>query len=83
MSLDAEIADAFRQLNEQLQVSDPRSKRDAAQMCCQQLESLKVVATDQELTLLEVACERARCTFDALHQELQYTLEWAGSAMVD
>jgi len=83
MNMIMQIEAIFRQLNEQLQDSDPRSKRDAAHVCCQQLESLRVVATGQELRLLEVAYERARCTFDALHQELQYTLEWAGSAMVD
>jgi len=42
-----------------------------------------MAATSQDLSVLVAACDRARCTFDVLHQELQYSLEWAGSAMID
>lgn len=79
MSLNAEIADAFRQLNDQLQDHDPRARRDAAQLCCMRLEALRAHVPAEQLGLLSEACERARCTFDALHQELQHQLEWAGS----
>lgn len=83
MSMALQIDVVFRQLNGQLKVSDPRARRDAAQACCQELESLKMAATSQDLSVLVAACDRARCTFDVLHQELQYSLEWAGSAMID
>ena len=79
MSLDAEISDAFRQLNEQLKASDPRARRDAAHECCLRLESLRLTVRPDHMGLLEAACERAQCTFDALHQDLQDRLEWATS----
>lgn len=80
MSLDTEIADAFRQLNAQLQDNDPRARRDAAQACCIRLEALRESAPAEQLGVLTEACERARCTFDALHQDMQDKLEWANSA---
>ncbi len=80
MSLDAEIADTFRQLNAQLQDNDPRARRDAAQACYMRLEALRERAPVEQLGVLTEVCERARCTFDALHQDLQDQLEWANSA---
>lgn len=80
MNLDAEIADAFRQLDAQLQDNNPRTRRDAAQACYMRLEALRESALAEQLGGLTAACERARCTFDALHQDLQDQLEWANSA---
>lgn len=79
MHLDAEIADAFQQLNAQLQDNDPRARRDAAQTCYMRLEALRKSAPAEQLGVLMEACERARCTFDALHQDLQDKLEWANA----
>lgn len=79
MSLDTEIADVFHQLNVQLQDNDPRSRRDAAQACYMRLETLRASVPTEQLGVLTNACMRARCTFDALHQDLQDKLEWANS----
>ena len=83
MNVEHEIAEIFRQLNDQLTVNDPRAKRDAAHACCLRLEALLSTVDREQRPLVEQACLRARCTFDALHQDLQETLEWASSASVD
>ena len=83
MKVEHEIAEILCQLNEQLVVNDPRAKRDAAHACCVKLEALLSTADSEQRSLVEQACLRARCTFDALHQDLQETLEWASSASVD
>ena len=83
MKVEHAIAEILRQLNEQLAVNDPRAKRDAAHACCVKLEALLSTADSEQRSLVEQACLRARCTFDALHQDLQETLEWASSASVD
>lgn len=83
MSVEHEISETLRQLNEQLTVSDLRAKRDAAHACCLRLEALLSTVDREQRPLVEQACLRARCTFDALHQDLQETLEWASSASVD
>jgi hypothetical protein len=83
MNVEHEIAEIFRQLNDQLTVNDPRAKRDAAHACCEKLETLLSTVDAEQRSLVEQACLRARCTFDALHQDLQETLEWASSASVD
>lgn len=83
MNVEHEITETLRQLNEQLTVNDLRAKRDAAHACCEKLEALLSTVDREQQSLVEEACLRARCTFDALHQELQYTLEWAGSTVVD
>lgn len=83
MNVEHEISEMLRQFNEQLTVSDPRAKRDAAHACCLKLEALLGTVDRERRLLVEQACLRARCTFDALHQDLQETLEWASSASVD
>lgn len=83
MKVEHEIAEILRQLNEQLTVNDPRVKRDAAHACCVKLEALLSTVDTEQRPLVEQACLRARCTFDALHQDLQETLEWASSASID
>ena len=83
MKVEHEIAEILRQLNEQLTVNDPRAKRDAAHACCVKLEALLSTVDTEQRPLVEQACLRARCTFDALHQDLQETLEWANSASID
>jgi len=83
MKVENEIAEIFCQLNEQLTVSDLRAKRDAAHACCVKLEALLGTVDKEQRSLVEQSCLRARCTFDALHQDLQETLEWANSVSVD
>lgn len=79
MNVEHEIAETLRQLNEQLTVNDLRAKRDAAHACCLKLEALLSTVDTEQRSAVEQACLRARCTFDALHQDLQETLEWASS----
>lgn len=76
-----QIDAVFAQLNEQLLNADPRSKRDAAHAAWQALESLRVHATSGESDSVEAACQRAWCTYEALHQDLQDKLEWASSSI--
>lgn len=83
MNVEHEISEMLHQFNEQLTVSDPHAKRDAAHACCVKLEALLSTVDTEQRPLVEQACLRARCTFDALHQDLQETLEWASSASVD
>ena len=83
MNVEHEISEMLRQFNEQLTVNDLRARRDAAHVCCLKLEALLSSAAMEQRPLVELACLRARCTFDALHQDLQETLEWASSASVD
>ncbi len=83
MNVEHEIAEMLRQLNEQLTVNDPRAKRDAALACCVKLEALLGSVDREQRSFVEQAFLRARCTFDALHQDLQEVLEWANSTSVD
>lgn len=77
------IDTVFARLNEQLLDADPRSKRDAAHAAWQALESLRVHAVGSEAASIEAASQRAWCTYEALHQDLQDKLEWASSSSVD
>ena len=78
-----QIDTVFAQLNEQLLDADPRSKRDAAHAAWQSLESLRVRAVGSETAAVDIACQRAWCVYEALHQDLQDRLEWASSASID
>lgn len=78
-----QIDAVFAQLNEQLLNADPRSKRDAAHAAWQALESLRVHAVASEAASIEAASQRAWCTYEALHQDLQDKLEWASSSSID
>lgn len=80
MSIKTQIQEVLSELSIQLREDDLRAKRDAAQACLVALEVLQERAfSDDESEILLEACERVRCTYDALHQELQYQLEWASS----
>lgn len=79
MNIETQIQEVLSELNIQLRNDDLRAKRDAAQVCLAALEALQERACSDEHAMLIAACERVRCTFDALHQELQYQLEWAST----
>ena len=79
MNIKAQIQEVLSELDIQLRDDDLRAKREAAQACLAALEALQECACSDERAILLEACERVRCTYDALHQELQYQLEWASS----